>query len=69
MTLAHHIRDPQPTRPSFEPVTMPSAFDALIDLYPPGETLVQYDRTTRRLWAVCGLLAGILGAVLWVGLS
>jgi hypothetical protein len=69
MTLAHYTRSPQPKPPSFEPVTMPSAFDALIDLYPPGQTLEHYDRTTRRVACACAALAGVLGAVLWVVLS
>lgn len=68
MTLAHHIRDPQP-KPSFEPCTMPSVFDAMVELYPSPKTLDEYDRTTRRLLlAGCTLvtaLAGVFVAVAW----
>lgn len=68
MTLAHHIRDPQP-KPSFEPCTMPSVFDAMVELYPSQKTMDQYDRTTKRLLlAGCTLvtaLAGVFVAVAW----
>ena len=61
--------NPQPTPAPFEPVTMPSVFDAMVELYPSTETLDQYDTTTRRLLlAGCTLalaLLGVLVAVAW----
>lgn len=67
MTLAHYIKGQEPPRPSFEPVTMPSVFDAMVELYPSPKTMEQYDRTTRRLlFGGCALalaLLAVLGAV------
>ena len=71
MTLAHHTRNPapEPARPAFEPVAMPSVFDAMVELYPSQKTLEEYDRTTRRLFvAGCTLalaLLGVLALVAW----
>lgn len=69
MTLAHYIKGQEPPKPSFEPVTMPSVFDAMVELYPSQQSMDQYDRTTRRLLlAGCTLvtaLAGVFVAVVW----
>ena len=64
MTLAEYTRNPapKPPRPDFEPVTMPSVFDAMIDLSVPVE---QYDRTTHRLLlAGATLCLALLGAII-----
>ena len=69
MTLAHYLKGQEPKPPSFEPVTMPSVFDAMVELYPSPKTLDEYDRTTLRLLlAGCTLvtaLAGVFVAVAW----
>lgn len=65
MTLAHHTRGQEPPRQSFEPVTMPSVFDAMVELYPSPKSLDEYDRTTRRLLlGGCALALALLGVLL-----
>lgn len=64
MTLAHYLKGQEPKPPSFEPCTMPSVFDATVELYPSPKTLDEYDRTTKRLLLAGGTLAVALLGVL-----
>lgn len=69
MTLAHHTRGQEPPPPSFEPCTMPSVFDAMVELYPSQKTMDQYDRTTRRILWVGVVAAAALASLLFVVLA
>ena len=56
----------KPTPADFEPVTMPSAFDYLVDLTERegAEGLDDYDRRTIQ-WAVAAVIVATLLFVVW----